>query len=103
MTYDKHLQDHVHRRAAQTSAETITPIQYMKSLNWRQWVLYILLFGSFWGLLMACDGYGQTANEFLIHSLQGLALMLACGYSLCKLTKKWEREGKIKVDKPKNK
>ena len=67
-------------------------------LNWRQLLLYALLCGCLWGLFMFCDSeYGETANEMLTHSLTGLALMLACGYPLCKLTKKWEREGKIKM------
>lgn len=66
-------------------------------LNWRQWVLYALLAGCFFAFLMMCDETDNTLGEFLTIRIYAVALMLACSYPLCKLTKKWEREGKIKM------
>lgn len=69
----------------------------MKTIfNWRQCVLYILLAGCFFALLMFCDETSDTMSEFTAIRIKAVALMLACGYPLCKLTKKWEREGKIR-------
>lgn len=64
-------------------------------LNWRQWVLYALFVGCFLSFLMMCDETDNTMGEFISIRIKALALMLACGYPLSKLTKKWEREGKI--------
>lgn len=75
----------------------------MKSLlNWRQWVLHALLAGCFYALMMMCDMTENTIAEFVNIRLAALALMFACGYPLCKLTKKWEREGKIPEFKDKS-
>lgn len=74
----------------------------MKSLlNWRQWVLYALFAGCFVAFLMMCDEADNTRMEFIFIRIKALALMFACGYPLCKLAKKWEREGKIKIEEPK--
>lgn len=70
----------------------------MKQLfNWRQWVLYALFAGCFFAFLMMCDESENTLTEFITIRICAIALMFACGYPLCKLTKKWEREGKIKM------
>lgn len=69
-------------------------------LNWRQWVLYALFAGCFYALLMMGDETANTMREFVIIRIKAVVLMLACGYPLCKLTKKWEREGKIKIEEP---
>ena len=60
-------------------------------------MLYALLAGCFFAFLMMCDETDNTLGEFLTIRIYAVALMLACGYPLCKLTKKWEREGKIKM------
>ena len=70
----------------------------MKDLkNWRQWVLYTLFAGCLFAFLMMCDETDNTLEEFVAIRIKAVALMLACGYPLCKLTKKWERKGKIKM------
>lgn len=66
-------------------------------LNWRQCVLYILLAGCYFALLMFCDETDNTMAEFITIRVKAVILMFACGYPLCKLTKEWEREGKIKM------
>lgn len=66
-------------------------------MNWRQAALYALLCGSIWGFFIAADESGETANEVLINSLMGIAIMFACGWPLCKLTKKWRKEGKVEI------
>lgn len=74
----------------------------MKKLtNWRQWTLYALFAGCFYAFLMMCDETDNTLAEALKIRLLALLLMFACGYPLCKLTKKWEREGKIKTTQTK--
>lgn len=65
-------------------------------LNWRHWVLYALFAGCFFAFLMMCDETANTLHEFVIIRIKAALLMLVCGYPLCKFTKKWEREGKIK-------
>lgn len=70
-------------------------------LNWRQWVLYALFAGCFCALMMMCDETDNTMGEFVSIRIKALALMLVCGYPLCRLAKKWEHEGKIKIEEPK--
>lgn len=65
-------------------------------LTWRQWLLYILSAGCFFALLMLHDETENSIGEFVATKIEAVALMLACGWPLCKLTKKWEREGKVK-------
>lgn len=65
-------------------------------LNWRQWVLYALFAGCFYAFLMMCDETDNTMGEFIAIRVKATILMLSCGCPLYKLTKKWEREGKIK-------
>lgn len=60
-------------------------------------MLYALLAGCFFAFLMMCDETDNTLGEFFTIRIYAVALILACGYPLCKLTKKWEREGKIKM------
>lgn len=69
-----------------------------KLLNWRQLVLYALFAGCFYAFMMMCDETDNTMSEFISIRIAAFALMFACGYPLCKLTKKWEREGKIMMD-----
>lgn len=64
-------------------------------LNWRQWTLWALLAGCLLALMMMCDETDNTIGEFIAARVKAAALLLACGYPLCKLTKRWEREGKI--------
>lgn len=65
-------------------------------LNWRQWALSALFAGCFFAFHMMCDETDNTMQEFIAIRIKAAILMLACGYPLCRLTKKWEREGKIK-------
>lgn len=59
-------------------------------LNWRQWVLYALFAGCFFAFLMMCDETDNTIREFIAIRVKAVILMLACGYPLYKLTKKWK-------------
>lgn len=68
-----------------------------KLLNWRHWVLYAFFAGCFYAFLMMCDETDNTFGDFTAIRIKAVTLMLACGYPLCKLTKKWEREGKLKI------
>ena len=79
------------------SALKHTRIEMKSFLNWRQWVRYALFAGCFLAFLMMCDETDNTMSEFIGIRIKALALMLVCGYPLGKLTKKWEREGKIKM------
>lgn len=65
-------------------------------LNWRQLTLYALSAGCFFALLMLHDETENSIGEFVATKIEAVALMLACGYPLCKLTRKWEKEGKVK-------
>lgn len=70
----------------------------MKQLfNWRRWTLYTLFAGCFYAFMMMCDETDNTVTEFIAIRIKAVALMLACGYPLCRLTRKWEREGKIRM------
>ena len=66
-------------------------------LNWRQWVLYTLFAGCFFAFLMMCDESDNTLTESVTIRVYAVLLMLACGWPLCRLTKKWGKEGKIKI------
>ena len=66
-----------------------------KLLNWRQWVLYALFAGCFIGFVMLCDESDNTLTEFVTIRVYAVLLMLGCGYPLCKLTKKGEKEEKV--------
>lgn len=66
-------------------------------LNWRRGVLYALFAGCFYAFLMMCDETDNTMGEFVAIRIKAVILMLACGYPLCRLTKKWGGDGKIKM------
>lgn len=66
-----------------------------KLLNWRQWVPYALFAGCFVAFLMLCDESDNTMTEFVTIRVYAVLLMLACGWPLCRLTKKWKKEGKV--------
>lgn len=68
-----------------------------KLLNWRQWVLYALFAGCFVAFLMLCDESDNTLTEFVTIRVYAVLLMLACGWPLCRLTKKYGKKGKIKI------
>ena len=68
-----------------------------KLLNWRQWVLYALFAGCFVAFLMLCDESDNTMTEFVTIRVYAVLLMLACGWPLCRLTKKLGKEGTIKI------
>lgn len=61
-------------------------------------ILSLIAFaGCFYALCMFCDETDNTIGEFIEIRIYAVMLMFACGYPLCKLTKKWEREEKIKM------
>lgn len=66
-----------------------------KLLNWRQWVLYALFAGCFIGFVMLCDETDNTLTEFVTIRVYAVLLMLACGWLLYRLTKKWGKEEKV--------
>lgn len=69
----------------------------IKSFN-RYWlVLYALFAGCFYAMCLLCTEAEMNDTELLINTAVGIALMLGCGYPLCKLAKKWEKEGKVKI------
>ena len=69
--------------------------------NWRQWTLYALLaVGSLAVMLIFGDDERPMAQWIEVR-IYLAAIAAACFYPLCKLTKKWEREGKIKIEEPK--
>lgn len=58
-------------------------------------MLYALFAGCFVAFLMLCDESDNTMQEFISLRVYAVALMLACGWPLCRLTKKWKKEGKV--------
>ena len=60
-------------------------------------MLYTLFAGCFFAFLMMCDESDNTLTEFVTIRVYAVLLMLACGWPLCRLTKKWGKEGKIKI------
>lgn len=64
----------------------------MKSpLNRRRCVLYALFIGCLYALMLFfSDEHKDTFAEFITSHLAALALLVACGWPLCHLTKKWE-------------
>lgn len=66
-----------------------------KLLNWRQWGLYALFAGCFIGFVMLCDETDNTLTEFVTIRVYAVLLMLACGWLLYRLTKKWGKEEKV--------
>ena len=60
-------------------------------------MLYALFAGCFVAFLMLCDESDNTLTEFVTIRVYAVLLMLACGWPLCRLTKKLGKEGKIKI------
>lgn len=70
----------------------------MKSLfNWRQWVLYALFATGFFAVMLIFSNDERPISEWIEVRVYLALIAFACFYPLCKLTKKWEREGKIKM------
>ena len=51
-------------------------------------MLYALFAGCFVAFLMLCDESDNTLTEFVTIRVYAVLLMLACGWPLCRLTKK---------------
>lgn len=66
-------------------------------LNWRHYVQFLLFCV---GALAVARIFGDPVKlmshgEWLWQTFLSLCVAVPCFYTLCKLTKKWEREGKI--------
>lgn len=67
-------------------------------LNWRQWVLNGLALVWVAAILLLSNESSQTLAEWLNSIIISATLFLTSGFLLCKLTRKWEQEGKITFD-----
>lgn len=70
-------------------------------LNWRQWVLYLLFVIGFMAVMLIFGDDERPLGEWVEVRIYLALIATACFYPLCKLTKKWERERKIKIEEPK--
>lgn len=67
-------------------------------LNWRQWVRYVLFAV---GVLTFMGATGEpvckmSSTQWTLVFILYVAVGTACFFTMHKLTKRWEREGKIK-------
>lgn len=70
----------------------------MKQLfNWRQWVLYALFVIGFSAVILVFGDDERPMAQWIEVRVYLALIAFACFYPLRKLTKKWEREGKIKM------
>ena len=70
----------------------------MKSLlNWRQWELYALFVIGFFAVILIFGEDERPISEWIEVRIYLAAIAVACFHTLWKLTKKWEREGKIEM------
>lgn len=65
--------------------------------NWRQWVLYALLTIGFFAVILIFGDDELPMAQWIEVRIYLVLIATACFYPLSKLTKKWEREGKIKM------
>lgn len=70
-------------------------------LNWREWVQYALLSIGFYAVILIFSEDELPMGEWIEVRIYLALIVTACFYTLSKLTKKWEREGKIKIEEPK--
>lgn len=70
-------------------------------LNWRQWVLYVLFAVGFFAVVLIFGEDERPMGRWIEVRVYLALLAAASFYPLCKLTKKWERENKIKIEEPK--
>lgn len=66
-------------------------------LNWRQWVLYALFAIGFFAVILIFGDDERPMAEWIEVRIYLALIATVCFYPLSKLTKKWEREGKIKT------
>ena len=64
-------------------------------LNWRQWVLYVLFAGGLFATIAIFGDDERELGEWIEVRVYLVAIVVVCFYSLYRLTKKWEREGKL--------
>lgn len=70
----------------------------MKSLlNWRQWELYALFAIGFFAVILIFGEDERPMAQWIEVRIYLVLVAVACFYPLCRLVKKWEREGKIKT------
>lgn len=70
-------------------------------LNWRQWVLYALFAIGFFAVMLFFGEDERPMGQWIEARIYLALIATACFYPLFKLTNKWEREGKIKIEEPK--
>ncbi len=70
-------------------------------LNWRWLVLYALFTAGFSAVILMFGEDERPVGEWVEVRIILAAIAAACLYPLCRLAKKWEREGKIKIEEPK--
>lgn len=69
----------------------------MKSLlNWRQGVLYTLFVVAFFAAILIFGDDERPLGAWIEVRVYLFAIASGCFYALCRLARKWEREGKIK-------
>lgn len=66
-------------------------------LNWRQWVLYALFTIGFFTVILIFGDDERPMAQWLEARIYLSLIATACFYPPCKLTKKWGREGKVKI------
>ena len=60
-------------------------------------MLYALLAIGFFAVILIFGDDERPMSQWIEVRIYLAAIAAACCYPLCKLTKKWEREGKIKM------
>ena len=70
-------------------------------LNWRWLVLYALFAVGFFAVILIFGEDERSIVQWIEVRIYLTLIATACFYPLCKLTKNWEREGKIKIEEPK--
>lgn len=64
-------------------------------LNWRLWVLCTLLAIGFFAVILIFGDDERPMRQWIEARICLALVAAACFYPLCRLTKKWEGEGKL--------
>lgn len=70
-------------------------------LNRRMWALCALLAIGFFAVVLIFGDDERPMRQWIELRIYLALIATACFYPLCRLTKKWEREGKFKIEEPK--